>query len=369
MSTAECLSIAVPPSDGGEPELVQADVDLECNRPTTSQATQPMTITSPLSPKSHHSRGHRKSFRKKHLDESNKQRLHFQVRSRGFSSRGGFHVPTSRHVDQNLRVTLFQDDETPKDGAIEKEEKQPGVAEDELPPEDVTLPTDKLGRIKRGIDVRDYRPQAPRNTSQDLMVRKKLASRVESSPGTKDEIDVQAIQEFGSMVPFHRIIRKKLCDSFSDFDEDGSENDDEDDEELDESLQSEMNDYDDYVKHNTEERYSPIGHAEINGLQNATSYPNSEHTTPKRSLTVSSDGETPRRKRKTSISNDHWSNELPMTSQQDATSNLLLQWIQEQDETIDQLTKENKKLRKEVEKLKHSQSEIPPLPQATTTSS
>jgi len=58
-------------------------------------------------------------------------------------------------------VTLFQDGDA-KDGtttATEKEEKQPGVAEDELPPEDVTLPTDKLGRIKRGIDVRDYRPQ------------------------------------------------------------------------------------------------------------------------------------------------------------------------------------------------------------------
>jgi len=53
------------------------------------------------------------------------------------------------------------------------------------------------------------------------------------------------------MVPFHRIIRKKLCNSCSDFDEDEDEDDEDlEDEDLDENLQSELSEYDNYVKSN-----------------------------------------------------------------------------------------------------------------------
>jgi len=76
MSTAECLLAVTPPTTegGSDPEelAMEAEVDLECNaRPATGAATQPTTqpmlITSPQSPKSHHHRGKRKPYRKKHV--------------------------------------------------------------------------------------------------------------------------------------------------------------------------------------------------------------------------------------------------------------------------------------------------------------
>jgi len=77
------------------------------------------------------------------------------------------------------------------------------------------LPKDRLGRIKKGVRVQDYRPQAPRNTTQDILEKgwstsflTKFQATTSSSPDLGSFLP--AIDDFGSMVPLKTVVAETL---------------------------------------------------------------------------------------------------------------------------------------------------------------
>lgn len=356
------------------------------------------------------------------------------------------HHHHSKRPQRIVRITFIHDDEgdgrVPEEGSTadaaptgEQEDgprSQPGEdgfeevdeSSEASLPDDVRIPTDRLGRVKRGIDVRDFRPLAPRNTTQELMARQTLTSSLTSidfrdeednekdkdkrdGDSPKGDINLEEIQEFGSMVPLHRLVRRRLCCSWSSEDESSSstddgadgenyedEGEDEDDDDLELSIEVRVSEVPaeedeellDYLSSTSKPAADDFESSLDRTIAELSSDPSMQGEPFERKLNYSSEGvadtqpqaqpaneettatassgQKSKRKRKASLSYEgsegagegkaerSWSAEelymLPMPGQRDVTSSLLLQWISEQEDTIAQLTRENKRLRREL---------------------